>query len=325
MALFVTGNEIESAFRNIALGEDLRCAVSFWDHAGVVRLRKGGAELQRVRIICNLSAGDCTPEALRELGAPENVNLRYLTGLNANVWISSNGALIGSAPSRDGITNVGRKRFEFLDAATYYEAGSSAWQAASNWYALTFERARPLESNALELARFKFNLHFRMAERRPLQSVSLLDFILENPEKFEDVGFAITSAKATEKERSKARQGATAATIAPEDVIESLPSEGIIIGMAKYDVLHWPTYLIEFYCPKNVLKIALRSICVVDFINCVLFTKRDPKRFACLLPEAFLNLHGAERTDVDRIRMLRDAGAGLFPTAAHLAQAIGKL
>lgn len=325
MGIFLTGNEVSRALHDIVAGHDLRCAVSFWKYSATVALRKAGTDINRTRIVCNISTGECTPEALLELGAPHNNNLRYHSNLSANVWVSDRGALVGAATPLDLATEKGRSKNGILEAATYHRANSSAWRAAAEWFDRLYNGARPLDVELLELARFKCSLKSRVSEWRQPQNGSLLDLVLDDPEIFNGVGFVITSRLTTEKERSSARQGATEAGVAPQDVIDAFPSDGIFLGRDRSDVLLWPRSFIELWLPNNVLKVFPRTVCTVDPDGGTIFTRRAPRLLAGLLPTASFDIHTAQRTDTARIHLLRDLGLGLFPTAIKFAQTISAL
>jgi len=72
---FLVGRELADEMLSVALGEDLRCAIAFWSEIGVNEVFSS-ASPYKVKILCDISMGNTSAEALVTLDAPENTNPR---------------------------------------------------------------------------------------------------------------------------------------------------------------------------------------------------------------------------------------------------------
>ena len=91
---FLVKEELSNAIRAVVAGGEVRCAVAYW---GKHNFGKDGMPVKEWKIVCDIHSGNTSPEALDDLGAPDNDNLKYLQDLHAKVYLSSLGAIVGSA------------------------------------------------------------------------------------------------------------------------------------------------------------------------------------------------------------------------------------
>lgn len=102
VARFIAGSDLADAIRDVLGGNNVRCAVAFWGTGAEALLDQATGD--QPRIICDVTLGGTSPNALRALGAPENDRLRYVPSLHAKVYISDRGAIVGSAnASQNGV------------------------------------------------------------------------------------------------------------------------------------------------------------------------------------------------------------------------------
>lgn len=83
MSQFLVGGDLTAAIKNMLGGDKVRCAVAFWGK-GAEKLFAPPAKA-RPRIICDVTLGGTSPNALRSLGAPENNQLRHIPSLHAKI------------------------------------------------------------------------------------------------------------------------------------------------------------------------------------------------------------------------------------------------
>lgn len=130
---FLTGQSLADRIRAVCSEDEVDCAVAFW--SGAVRDDLFPHwETQRIRIVCDISMGCNSQGSLRAYGAPNNPQLRVHDGLHAKVFISSAGAVIGSAnASRNGI---GRSNLApgNLEAGVFFDAASAGWDGAKKFF-----------------------------------------------------------------------------------------------------------------------------------------------------------------------------------------------
>ena len=182
MCEFLKGDDLSQKIREVVKGKDARCAVAFWGREAVEELfGKEVLERDDVRIVCDLSMGGTNPATLRALGAPENPNIKYLDGLHSKVFLSDNGAIVGSAnASNNGIGFMGGNA-QLLEAGTYLAPESDAWCSINGWLGdLLRNRSKPVDSQALNAARLAWNRRRGAGGRRNAQDQP--DFLNYDPE-----------------------------------------------------------------------------------------------------------------------------------------------
>ena len=171
MANFLHGTALSEKIREVVKGKDVRCAVAFWG-GGAVQELFGTEVLDRddVHVVCDLSMGGTNPDTLRALGAPENQNIRFSNGLHAKVFMSSNGAIVGSAnASNNGIGFMGSNA-QLLEAGTYFGPVSDACSTVSDWFAdLANYGSKQVDMEALNTARLAWNRRRNAGGRHNVQ------------------------------------------------------------------------------------------------------------------------------------------------------------
>jgi hypothetical protein len=92
----LVGDELANKIREICAADEVDCAVTFWSGSSRDELFPRWKK-QKVRIICDISMGCNSKGSLEAYGAPKNPLLRVWDGLHAKVFVSSAGAVVGSA------------------------------------------------------------------------------------------------------------------------------------------------------------------------------------------------------------------------------------
>lgn len=161
--MFLSGEELTKAVRNITGGKDVCCAVAFWG--------SGADDLftdvrgQKLRIVCNLRAGGTNPYAIKRL-SKDGAVLRQRDDLHAKVYSSDRGAVVASAnASANGLG------LEGLEQAGWREAGVSMndTKPVAAWFEQLWSESRAIEPEDIQAAE-------KAWERRRKDRPSLLSF-----------------------------------------------------------------------------------------------------------------------------------------------------
>ncbi len=297
----------------------------FWGKDARSFLEDAGAGLDNVRIVCDVDMGGCSPDALVELGAPNNGRLRHRPGLHAKVYLSDRGVIVGSANASDNGIGFGPAGAKLIEAATYHAPRTSLWQAAADWFEDLYEGALQVDETAIETARARFVGRGTYVPPRPGRPGSLLDMIRLTPERFDSVGFVVASAQSSKRERTAARREAQRAGVATKQTLDAIPEEGMFVGWSPPDVLRWPATFLELWMPRDSLRIYPRTVRVLDPKAGNVFSVRDARAVRQMFPADAPPFASAQRHDAELVRRLRDEGGGLYPTARHLAEALSRL
>lgn len=86
---FLFDADLTKRIRQVTGGSDVRCAVAFWSKDGIARIFESIRAARRARIVCDISMGSTSAEALEALGAPTRKGLRHQVGLHAKVYLSA--------------------------------------------------------------------------------------------------------------------------------------------------------------------------------------------------------------------------------------------
>ncbi|KAA2235570.1 phospholipase D family protein [Salinarimonas soli] len=325
MTIFHSGHELSQEIRRVLGGAHVRCAVAFWGKGTGAFLKSVGADLTDLRIVCNIEMGGTNPDALVELGAPDNSRLRHQQGLHAKVYISDRGLVVGSANVSENGIGLEQDVAGLTEAGVVYGPHEDAWSAAAAWFEQLFERAAQVDADAIATARQRFSRVGPWTKAGPLVPGSLMNMIRMKPELFKNVGFVVASVVSTEARRATALRQAVQANIATKTSLAAIPDDGMFIGWSKADVRRWPATFLEFWIPKSSLRIFPRSVRALDPKNGNVFSVRDARAVRDMLPSGVPSFAEAQRVDRELAQRLREGGGGVFPTAYDLADALEKL
>ncbi len=204
ISLFLDDDQVGAEIQRLTRGAHLRCAVAFWGNGASTSLFEGSPS-SNAHLVCDISLGGSNPMELRSLGAPNNVNLRYLRGLHAKVYISELGLITSSAnASNHGIGFFETERL--VEAGTFHHPDSTAYKQAADWFERIWKLSSQIDSAALELADERWRRRSRIytppPNREPLPD-SLLDVVAADPGRFRGVGFVFASGRATVEQRNQ--------------------------------------------------------------------------------------------------------------------------
>ncbi|UFN47759.1 phospholipase D family protein [Roseomonas sp. OT10] len=325
MADFLVGAELSKALQSIIGGKNLRCAVAFWGKGSHSFFESMGARPQDWRVVCNIDLGGTSPDALIELGAPENNRLRHKSGLHTKVYISDQGVIIGSANASDNGIGFDSEGAKLIEAATFHEPNTPVWQATANWFEKVFESSHKVDEAAVELARARFVKSRNSMVSEVSRPGSLLDMICLKPEEFGDLSFVVSRIASDEEDISNARQKAKKIRPDEKEEIDAMPKNGVFTNWQARDVLRWRPIFLEFWIPRNSLRIYPRIVRMLDHKEGWVFSVQDTRSVRSMLPTDAPSFTDAQRIDAELVRRLRDRGRYFYPNAHDLAKAISEL
>jgi hypothetical protein len=325
---FLFGDRLSERVRDVARGHEARCAVAFWSRDGVGELFGFNALALKARIVCDISIGATSPDALEELGAPSNPQLRHHIGLHAKLYLSDRGLVIGSANASRGALGKGKAPRRLLEAGTFHGAGSDAWRNARDWFNDVHGKAKRVDTQALEWARkvYRPPPPGGQISRAPRPG-SLLDAVRVAPERFAGVGFVFTrrvsnKAEIADAKRSAKRLGGTVA----KGMIDSWPSGGIFTGWSKTEVGTWPTLFFEFWQPAKSLTVYGRKVSIHDPDHGSIFSTSARSEMSKRFGRDWPAKAAIDKADAALSLLIRGGVDGrLFADADDLAKRIAEL
>ncbi|MBB2158392.1 hypothetical protein HLH33_19210 [Gluconacetobacter diazotrophicus] len=253
---FMTDYDLANAIKHVLAGTDVRCAVAFWGIGAESLLNKSGEA--RPRIICDVTLGGTSPNALRALGAPKNEDLRHIPSLHAKVYISDRGAIIGSAnASRNGVGLDGPP--SLTEAGVRLAPDSETFRHAESWFESQWGASTQVNDAALDLATQRFRPG-RSLGGLPMRPGSLLDLIAADPDRFSDVSIVLAQSSSTQEERKQVRTAVQNANPRNIQEINSLPDNGMFIGWEAQELNRWHRTFIELWMPNQRLSVYGRQV-----------------------------------------------------------------
>lgn len=165
-----------------------RIAVPFWGHGALKALGLHKRASTDVRILCNLSAGGCNPDVIRELMSL-GFQVRALESLHAKVYLGAQSAVLGSAnASIDGL-GLDKENAGWDEACTLIEDPSAVKQLEV-WFEALWDTAADLADPHIA------QILLEQADRAPLalrvDPVDLLSALKASPESFAHKSLYIT-------------------------------------------------------------------------------------------------------------------------------------
>lgn len=221
---FLTGAALTQRIRDVCLAPDVACAVAFWGTEMRQSLFPHWPGSGCIRIVCDISQGATCQQALRELGAPNNANLKDAQAFHGKVFISSYGAIVGSANASDnGVGRNLRSQGKLLEAGVFCPPGSSAYDKATEWFKELFDKtAKVVDAAILAKAPERSNELRPRAPMGSLQKMPLLQRIRKSPQDFPNVRIAIATGHINEKTAAKSvadRLEARGGTLVTRDAV----------------------------------------------------------------------------------------------------------
>jgi hypothetical protein len=321
MTQFKAGSDLTAAIKHVLNGENVRCAVAFWGNGAEALLqRKDG----HPRVICDVTLGGTSPEALRALGAPNNAHLRWVASLHAKMYQSDRGAIVGSAnASQNGIGLDGPPGL--LEVGVLLAPSEQAYREAATWFETQWNESAQVDKSALDLAAKRFRPG-RVPSQRPPRAGSLLELIAADPDRFSDVSIVLVESSPTQAQREEVRAAVRGANPSEIEEIEALPNAGMYTGWERQDLNRWRRTFIELWMPRKRLSVCARKVAYFcDSKGAVMSESARWPSIRELVGIDLPTLTQIAQTDGQMVRQLLDEHGGRLFSASELAAEIGKM
>jgi len=322
MVDFLFSDDLAARVHDVVSGDDVRCAVAFWGKGANASLFGRGAVPRGVHIVCDVSMGGTSVEALEELGAPRSKKLRHVVGLHAKVYISSTGMVVSSANASAAGLYFGDHSRRHIEAGTFHPSGSKAWADACTWFNDLYKGAHKVDKPALEWAKKVFRPPVEGGPLGAPRPGSLLDAVRAAPDKFAGIGFVFVSKPNSAQELASA----VAAARAKGGAIDDWDTKHVFTGWDKSDVDIWPTSFIEFWIPREKLTIVghLAQLHLPD--EGAILAASGWRQIAKIINEPLPTKAAIEKTDAALAKLiLGERGGILFANARALAQRLAEV
>lgn len=261
---FLFDADLSERIRDVTRGDNVRCAVAFWSTEGITRVFDDEAAARRARIVCDISMGSTSADALIALGAPGRETLRHLRGMHAKVYLSDRGVIVGSANASASALSTVASTARLTETGIHHLPGSAAWKAAAGWFETLCDRSDEIGDDEIEWARRAYRPPTGGMSRPPVVG-SLLDRVRLAPERFAGAGFVFTSVASDDDEIAAARKSAKrlGGTVAKKE-IDKWPRGGFFTDWSYDDVTSWPTLFFEFWQPARKLTVFAKTVGIHD-------------------------------------------------------------
>jgi hypothetical protein len=296
MSRFKAGSDLADAIRDVLSGNNVRCAVAFWGTGAEEFVNQATGD--QPRIICDVTLGGTSPNALIALDAPGNDRLRHIPSLHAKIYMSDRGAIVGSAnASQNGVGVGGPPRL--IEGGMLLAPDEDTFDQVATWFETQWKASKEIDASALNLATRRFRPG-QTPSTRPVRPGSLLDLIAADPDRFSDVSIVLAQTSTTQTERDQARAAIRAAYPEETQAVNALPDNGMFIGWAKRDLNRWRRTFIELWMPRERLSVYGRKVAY---------------------------FHDSEGIVMSRASWpsIRQVVGGELPTAAQIAKKDGKM
>lgn len=321
MTHFLAGDDLSAAIKDTLRGNNVRCAVAFWGNGAEALIRQSAGDPPR--IICDVTLGGTSPKALGDLGAPGNKHLRYTPRLHAKVYISDIGAVVCSAnASNNGIGFSGPPNL--MESGVFLAPTTGSYRQAEQWFDVLWRQAEQVDAEAVEIAKKRFRPE-RQPDSHAVRSGSLLDLVVSDPERFSSLSFVLVENSADKNDCHLARETVMADHPEQADRIAGLRASGMFTGWTKGELSRWSTTFIEFWMPRQQLKVfGLRIEYVVDNLGAIM-SRRDWTAVKALVACDLPPLAQVALVDGPVIRRLLDQHGNRLFSANELVAAIESL
>lgn len=255
--MFLTESALSAKIKEVLAGRDVACAVAFWGRGSASLLTS--ATGQRPRVLCNVTLGGTNLDALSDLRTKLDENLRHYENLHSKVYLSDRGLVVGSAnASNNGVGLADGQSAGLVEAGSFYEHGTKAWQEAASWFETIFSSAPVVDDAAIATARRTWVPPRRSAQgRQGSVEGSLLDLVYARPDAFHDIGFVFVSEPNDQDviddiNQQEQDEGAQAGS--------EWKSQSSFSNWSREEVASWPGIFFEFWLKDKTIVFAYQTI-----------------------------------------------------------------
>lgn len=322
---FLVGVALAKRIIGAAKGGQVRCAVAFWSAVGVGEIFPTGVP-KDAKIVCDISMGATSAEALSALQAPHNPNLRHSVRMHAKVFISDKGLVVGSANASASALGDCEGPNCNTEAGVFHSPGSPSWQSAVAWFDNFLNESLQIGDTEVEWARLTYRPKPLMVRPGPVASGSLLDLVTAASWRFSKVGFVFTSTSCTDEQKAEVRKRVNESGKYDSDRISKLHDDETFFGWDRKDITRWPEFFFSFWQPKSHLYVyGNRMEARVPKIGSLMTSKdwRGLRKFCDVdLPSA----QDINKADAEMALKLRGGNHGVFyANGEELAARIGRI
>ncbi len=182
---FLDGNNVKKEIKNlVGSGSTLKIAVAYWGKGATKELGLDKLPTNSlVTVICDLMSGACNPKEIsclrKHIG---NDAVKQLDGLHAKVWLTENGAIIGSSnASANGLGFEGNETNTLIEA-NFFIKSQAALNAIDKW----FDNLKPKDISPSDLKRAEKLWKRRRLGRPKPEYKNLYKSIAQNPQDYFD-------------------------------------------------------------------------------------------------------------------------------------------
>lgn len=322
MLSFCFRNDLSVRIKDICAGPNLRCAVAFW---GVGSEKLFNQQDKKIRIICDVSLGGTSPDALRTLGAPNNDKLRCFPSFHAKVYISDRGAVVGSAnASQNGIGFDGQP--DFIEAGMFIEPRTDTFKKIEDWFEKLWENSKRVDESAINIASQKFN-KTRSFKPRPVRPGSLLDLIASEPENFSEVSIVITGEVMSKERQDEILSEAASKFSESDPEIKNTPRRELFDGLEEEDISGFRNVFVGLHMPGNRLSVRYTRVKYFDYKKGWIISDGGRyKEFKNLVKTRLPSIKEIEKADQEMVQKILEKNdeGGIF-SALELAEIIRSL
>lgn len=322
MLSFCFRNDLSVRIKDICAGPNLRCAVAFWG-AGSEKLFN--QQDKKIRIICDVSLGGTSPDALRALGAPNNDKLRHLSDFHAKVYISDRGAVVGSAnASQNGIGFDGQP--DLIEAGMFIEPRTDTFKRIEDWFEELWENSKRADESAINIASQKFNKS-RSFKPRPVRPGSLLDLIASEPENFSEVSIVITGEGLSKERQDEILLEAANKFSKIDPEVKNTPRGELFDGWEEEDISRLRNVFVGLHMPRKNLNVRYTRIKYFDYEEGWFISDGGQyDQFQNLVKTQLPSIKEIKKADQEMVQKIleKNDGGGIF-SALQLAETIRSL
>ncbi len=322
---FLVGMALAERIISVAEGGQVRCAVAFWSAIGVGEVFPGGVP-DNAKIICDISMGSTSAEALSALGAPKNPNLRHSVRMHAKVFISNKGLVVGSANASASALGDGDGPISNTEAGTFHSPGSPSWKSAAAWFGKLLNKSLEVGDDEIKWAKLICRPKPPVVQPRRVTSGSLFDLVTAAPWRFSKVGFAFASVLSTKEQKAEVKKQAKESKKYDSDRIEKLDDDGTFFNWPKKDVRRWPEYFLLFWQPNKHLYVSGRRVEARVLEIGSFMTSNDWRGLRASCDVELPSAQEISKTDAEIALKLRGKDAGvLYANGSELAASIAAI
>lgn len=208
-----------------------------------------GKPPKNLKVICDLEMGVTSRQALEELNAPNNKNLRYLPKqeMHAKVYLSNLGAVVCSANASTG----GLAKSERIEDGVWITADEAAYLDIKENFLARFEKSKKIDRKALNSTPIFASRGSGSIDAKG--HCTLLKLLRTDPSAFKGIRFVFSNETVHKELKDNAWKQVEYVTNAGEVPVISIPSRQRSDFFAGWKVSEseWPALFLSIHRKRN--------------------------------------------------------------------------